>query len=344
MLALSQTTVPTALMASVLAIFSAHTLPLTALGQATAGAEAEKIKASTNDPSTTAPAAPHGGAIQPTAAEEEPSGEGGQDRAPARPALPAMPEDAASEGTAVKDSATATTATPQPPVAAHLAPGGAPAGSDRPAPKPMGLALGLSLDRPWYTDRSNDVFDNDDVSERFGLWLGYELLGLRGALGDLGIGLHLGWNFEDHGADGRFGGLLDSQLDTHFAYGGVDARWKLLSWLQPQLRLAGGAGFSDMVLSMGGERFKDDAISAYGSAGLGLLLRSPEDAFGGLHGGVGSLGFGLLFEGGYSLASPLSLRLDGPGPKKHEIDLAEADLGELERSGPYFRTSLLVSY
>jgi hypothetical protein len=54
---------------------------------------------------------------------------------------------------------------------------------------------------------------------------------------------------------------------------------------------------------------------------------------------------GLLFEGGFTVVAPLSVDLQGYGPEAGDgIGLREADLGELSRSGPFFRTSLVGRY
>jgi hypothetical protein len=57
-----------------------------------------------------------------------------------------------------------------------------------------------------------------------------------------------------------------------------------------------------------------------------------------------ALSFGVMVEGGYALVAPLSVTLDGDGPAETDIALAEAELGELERSGPFMRVSLVARF
>ena len=96
-----------------------------------------------------------------------------------------------------------------------------------------------------------------------------------------------------------------------------------------------------MELDATTQHFEDDGIAPFGSAGLGLTLRTPTRTFEDRRGNLASLSFGLMIEGGYTLSAPLDFKLDGPGPRKSDITLSEADLGELDRSGPYVRVSLV---
>jgi len=142
--------------------------------------------------------------------------------------------------------------------------------------------------------------------------------------------------------------VAGTKLTTHVAYAGATMRWVLLDWMQPHLRLAGGAAIIDAQLQAAGNTFHDgaggvfeDMISPYGSAGLGFLLRTPTRLFENRRGRYASLSFGLMVEGGYTLAAPVDVALEGPKPGARGIPVAEPELGELERSGPYIRVSLV---
>jgi hypothetical protein len=51
-----------------------------------------------------------------------------------------------------------------------------------------------------------------------------------------------------------------------------------------------------------------------------------------------------MLEGGYTLAAPVEMKLDGRGPGERDIALTEVGLGELSRSGPYARLSWVVRF
>lgn len=205
------------------------------------------------------------------------------------------------------------------------------------------FALGVSFEAPWYTDPGYDVYAEDDVAARFGVWASYDVAALRD---DAFLAIELGWGTESE--ESRVLGEADTKLSTQIAYAGAQVRWVALPWLQPHLRLAGGTGIIDAELDAGGTAYHDgaggvfeDMLSPFGSAGLGFTLRTNTRAFEDHHGRLASLSFGLMFEGGYTLAKPIDVALDGPGPSARDIALSEPKLGSLDRSGPYFRVSLV---
>ncbi|HMI93930.1 MAG TPA: hypothetical protein VK509_21295 [Polyangiales bacterium] len=207
------------------------------------------------------------------------------------------------------------------------------------------FALGLSFDAPWYDDPGYDVFseEDSDVAGRLGLWVAYDFASLSD---DVIAAVELGWGHES--AEGRVLDVAETKLTTNVAYAGATMRWVPLSWLQPHLRLAGGAAIVDARLVAANETFHDgaggvfeDMISPYGSAGLGFSLRTPTRMFENRRGRFASLSFGLMVEGGYTLAAPVDVALEGPKASARDIPVAEPALGELERSGPYIRVSLV---
>jgi hypothetical protein len=206
------------------------------------------------------------------------------------------------------------------------------------------LALGVSLEMPWYDDPGFDVFHDDDVTTRPGIWAGYDVLSLQE---DLVLAAEIGWGIESE-SESVFGNALRSELETHTLFAGVQMRWIPIAMLQPYARLAGGAALVDMELRSaspserftegGGDPF-DSAVSPFGSLGVGVMLRTPTRMFESRRGKYASLSFGVMFEGGYTLAAPVEMKLDGEGPGERDIALVESELGELERSGPYARIS-----
>jgi hypothetical protein len=204
------------------------------------------------------------------------------------------------------------------------------------------FAFGISFDAPWYTDPGYDVYAENDAASRFGLWLGYDVASLSD---DAVAALEIGWGTESEEGDALQ--VASTTLTTHVAYLGATVRWVPIDWLQPHLRLAGGAAIIDAQL-VARDTFHDgaggvfeDMISPYGSAGLGFTLRTATRTFEDRRGRLASLSFGLMFEGGYTLATPVDVKLEGPKPSTRNIPVAEPELGELERSGPYIRVSLV---
>jgi len=201
------------------------------------------------------------------------------------------------------------------------------------------FALGVSIVFPWYTDPGYDVFSSDNVPEAYGLWAAYDVSAIRT---DTIAALELGWDTE-HTASNVLGGTISSELQSNAVHAALQLRYVPVDFLQPHLRLAAGVSFVAMALrtSSPSERFTDDAVSPFGSLGLGLTLRTPTRMFEDKHGNLASLSVGVMVEGGYTLAAPLDYKLDGPGPGKRDIALTEPSLGTLDRSGPYIRVSFV---
>lgn len=201
------------------------------------------------------------------------------------------------------------------------------------------FALGISINYPWYTDPGYDVFSSDDVPSAYGLWAAYDVLTLRT---DAFAALELGWDTE-HAESSVLGGALTSDLEAHAVHAAVQVRYVPWDFLQPHLRLAGGVNYVAMTLrtSSPSERFTDDAVTPFGSLGLGFTLRTPTRLFEDQRGNLASLSVGVMVEGGYTLSAPIDFKLDGPGPGKRDIALTEPNLGTLDRSGPYIRVSFV---
>ena len=213
------------------------------------------------------------------------------------------------------------------------------------------FAIGVSLDSSFYPDPSYDVYSENDATPRVGLWLAYDVATLRT---DAIVAVELGYGHESE--ESLVLGGLDTQLDTHLVHAAAQLRWVLLPVLQPHARLAAGAAFLDAELRDDGVTYEDGStgildgelfnslVSPFASLGLGVTLRTPTRQFEDAKGNLASLSAGFMLEGGYTLAAPVDVALDGPGPGDQGIALREPGLGELKRSGPYVRGSLVMRF
>jgi hypothetical protein len=203
------------------------------------------------------------------------------------------------------------------------------------------IAVSLNIDSIfYYEDAGYDLFAEDDVTPRFGLSIGYDVLAFAR---DMFLAAELGWGYEtedEHGVLSR----MKTELNTHTFYAGASLRYVLWPWLQPQARLAAGASVLDFEAQISGEpRTSDRGVAPFASLGAGVLLRTPTRSFENHHGELASLSVGLLVEAGYAVRSGVSFQL-GEDPGKHAIPVAQASLGELSLSGPYVRTSLVTRF
>jgi hypothetical protein len=213
------------------------------------------------------------------------------------------------------------------------------------------FAIGISMDSSFYPDPSYDVYADDDATGRLGLWLAYDVAALRT---DTILAIEIGYGAESE-HETVLGGLR-TELDTHLAHVGAQLRWVPLDVLQPHVRLAGGAAFLDANLQENGVRYEDGSsglfdgelfdslVSPFASLGLGATLRTPTRLFEDSQGHLASLSAGFMLEAGYTLAAPVEIALDGPGPNDQGIALREPGLGQLKRSGPYVRGSLVMRF
>ncbi len=218
-----------------------------------------------------------------------------------------------------------------------------------PAPQPereygdagAAIAVAVSLETPWNHDIGFDLFSDDDVSTRFGLWATYDLLAIHD---DVFVAAGAGVDFESLDENDLLSGQLNTDLDAVIGYATAVVRYVPVAWLQPHVRLSGGAERVIVKLDFAGERFRDEGTLPFASLGAGITLRSPTRMFESRRGTFAALSFGLMIEGGYALVSPLQVTLDGEGPAERDIALEESELGELERSGPFMRVSLVARF
>jgi hypothetical protein len=200
--------------------------------------------------------------------------------------------------------------------------------------------LAISIDSMFYTDSGYDLFDDDDVASRLGLWAGFDFLQLspQAALAvELGVGA-------DSEKEAIWQGVINSKLESVTASAGLSLRYALLPWLDPQLRATGGVTrFTFQFDASEAETYDDDALSGFGALSAGFMFHTPAGVFENRRGNFASFGFGLLVEGGYALRQSIDLA-PARGAASHAIPITQAGLGELALSGPYVRTSLLVRF
>jgi hypothetical protein len=203
------------------------------------------------------------------------------------------------------------------------------------------LALGLSIDAIFHSDEGFHLFSQPNANARLGFWAGYDLLTVsKGWVmsGDLGFGVE--------GIEGNslFGGDVHARLVSQTFQAGVSVRWTGCSFLAPQLRASGGASLFDLQLTVDSEpKTHDHTASGFGALGAGFLLHTPARTFENRSGKFASLTFGLQFEVGYALRSSVDFALQSPGGQ-HNIPVINANLGRLDLSGAYIRTSLVSRF
>jgi hypothetical protein len=187
------------------------------------------------------------------------------------------------------------------------------------------LAIGLSIDAVFHSDEGFHLFDHPTANARLGFWAGYDLVTLdkRAVLS---------------------GDLVSARLLSQTIQAGVSVRWTGCSFLAPQLRASGGVSLFDLQLTVDSEpRTHDHATSGFGALGAGFLLHTPPRTFENSSGQFASLSFGLQFEAGYALRSSVDFALHSP-PSDHAIPVVNANLGRLDLSGAYIRTSIVSRF
>lgn len=206
------------------------------------------------------------------------------------------------------------------------------------------IGLGLEINTVWNTDPGFDLFSEDDVSTQVGVWFSYDLLQITKKLTLAGeIGCSIGGVERKPQDDLNF----TWEMNSVKPYLAANLRYSVFSWMHPHIRLAGGALFETIeyrLRDQGPYKTKsENEVSGLGTLGAGVTFRTPTSMFESDDGAFASLSLGLLIEAGYTVASSMSMTLDN----KHGEDPIEtrtAELGELDLSGPYIRTSVLVRF
>jgi hypothetical protein len=138
---------------------------------------------------------------------------------------------------------------------------------------------------------------------------------------------------------------ISEQLASHLISLGVSARYQLLRWLSPYVRLTGGVGREKLQVGDGATRFHDKHYFGQGSVGGGLFFRTP-----GLRiaPSLTSLALALMWhlECGYALAtsSDFSLHSTPATTSAASIPTHSVPIGHVSRSAPYIRFSIGTAF
>ena len=198
-----------------------------------------------------------------------------------------------------------------------------------------------SVESLFYADSGYDLFDDeDDLSTRLGLWVGYDVARLSPSTT---VAVELGFGAESLEST-IWNGAIQTQLDALTLTAAVALRYSLFPWLDPQLRIAaGGSRLTFELETTNAGTFDDSALSPLGAVGVGLVFHTPPRVLENRHGNFATLSFGLLVEGGYAVRSAVEPELKS-STESNAIPLTRASLGELGLSGPYLRSSLLARF
>jgi hypothetical protein len=284
-------------------------------------------------PSATSDAAKPEVAASPSAtpAPEKPA-----EAAPAEKPAPEAPA-AAPVGTPAPAATATTVSAPAAPAPADVPP--APAKG----PFQSRFEVGLNADVFWFTDKSYDLFSKNDLATSRGLNVGYAVL----VDGPLSIVPELGFGQDDQMASNLFGGALQStELETWRFYGGASARYAVLPFLEPEVRLTTGTSVVTATVTPGGGSaalVSDKMVSPFFAFGGGFSVHTKPGSLETSNGSLRSLVLGLSFEGGYSVAKSLELT---PTPEHDPVRIhtTDAPLGSLARSAPYLRISGIARF
>lgn len=202
--------------------------------------------------------------------------------------------------------------------------------------------IGANVDTVWYTGPSYDFFSERNnesspgVSAGYAIWMDHPL----------SIVPELGWSTHGVHQDALYGGAITrAELKTHNAYGGLSIRYEIISILEAHVRVAGGATFlnSSVQPNAVSPKLEQDDVLPFGTLGGGVTVHSPAGALETRSGKLRSVLAGVTFEGGYRLGASADLTPQ-PTEEPGRIPTRYMSLGTLERSGPYFRTSLVVRF
>lgn len=311
-------------------VVSLATLASSASAERAAGAATSTAA----QPSTPAPAA---GAAAPSSTAAPEAAAAGAATAPSTAEeAKAPPAPKAASGTSAAPSVSPVTPMP----ASMTSPSvdtGTPS-SPRKGPLESRFNIRADFNTIWYTEPSFDLFSGGDASLFFGASFGYTLF----RFDRLSVIPELGFNANHAGASDLFGGAVSSTgLTAEHAYGGVGVRYDIVSILDVDGRLTGGASFAQVELQPGGANastLKDDGVAPFLSLGAGFTLHTAPGAFETNSGGLRSLVAGLSLESGYVFAGSIRLT-PRPGDSTARVDTEYMSLGKLDRSGPYLQVS-----
>ncbi|MDD9965327.1 MAG: hypothetical protein OXR73_03815 [Myxococcales bacterium] len=209
-----------------------------------------------------------------------------------------------------------------------------------PPPEEPWLRFGVGGLGRIHLDDAFDLFDYSDVVAGPEVFLSADILDLTDSLVLAG---EIGYAFHATEATGLRGGLFTTRIRDHRPHAGINVRLKVLSVLQPYLRLLVGIDETRTELEIPSENFlaENEETNVFGRLGLGFTLRFPPGKL--QTRALPNATIGLRGEFGYTLAPTVPLKLEDPPEGDNPIPIQFADLGELSLSDPYFLISLVAA-
>ncbi len=135
-----------------------------------------------------------------------------------------------------------------------------------------------------------------------------------------------------------------AELKDNLLTADLTARLRLASWLWPHVRAGVGLAVTHVALHdrAASIKFDDRDVGVAGSFGAGFTLRTPKRLFETHRGNLASLSFGVLLEGGYTLAQDATLT---PSPSRGaDVRRVSSASFTAERSAAYLRILGVVRF
>jgi hypothetical protein len=163
------------------------------------------------------------------------------------------------------------------------------------------------------------------------------------AMDRVALRLDLGWVTDSHAQYqyDQHGSQSQEKLERNLFWLGVSARYHVVKWLAPYVRLSGGIGWEKLTVAGMNDRQRFE----HGAAGLGIFLRSP-----GIRptssSSVPFLGFVGQIEAGYAVApgSDFVLSTSPASGNSAPIPTSSVAIGHAGRSAPYLRACLGLAF
>jgi hypothetical protein len=209
-------------------------------------------------------------------------------------------------------------------------------------PSRLPVAISLDLETSWRLDQGYRLLSSSRTASKTGVTLSYDVTRATDA-----PRLALGLGYHGESSTGEWANGNGVGLDV--ASGSLSAalRWPILSWLEPQLRVAADLARARLSIENRESTLVDSTWSAGASAGAGIRLRTGTARIGGLSGGHLFALAGII-EGGFHVGQPLSFAARGQptasGAPDDRISAAPVVLGSLGRSYPYLRVSVALVF
>jgi hypothetical protein len=220
--------------------------------------------------------------------------------------------------------------------------------AEEPPPKPIQQwgELHIGVNNILTRDAGYDFFSKDNAWRSINLTLEAEVSDLNSATA-LGVQLGYAYGVSDNGMAHNqvgFSGSLSSH-DPHLA---ALLKWKPTSWLALHARAHAGYSFSKLKLERapGGpsQPVSVTQSSPFGGLGAGFSLTSPALRLAKHRSFLNGLSLGGRAEAGYSFAKAIDVSLpdQSANPPAQRLPVRGADLGTLERSGPYLYVGIFA--